>query len=70
MNLLKITTEKAFLTEEEARTEVDTIITKANEAGHSVAASSITHKTKKSKGEVIDERWITKITEEYEDIWA
>lgn len=70
MQLLKVTTERAFNTEDEAKQEIESCIEKANQNGSTIVAAGYKYKSKKSKGEIVDERWVTSITETFEDLWG
>ena len=69
MKKLKITTEARAYTEEEAKDYIETFRVKAVQEGYTVAAVGYTYKTKKKKGEVVDEAWICKCIAEYNGIW-
>lgn len=43
---------------------------KAIEKGYSLNKYGMTHKEKKSKGEIIDECWIVELNKTYDSIWG
>lgn len=69
MKKLKVTTETRAYSEEEARQFLDEFKVKAHTEGYIVGANGYTYKSKKAKGEIIDEAWICKCTAIYDDIW-
>ena len=69
MKTLKKTIESRAYSEEEAKEFLDAFRKEAQEKGYVVGANGYTYKTKKSKGEIVDEAWICKCTAIYNDIW-
>ena len=69
MKTLKVTTEKRAYSEDEAKEEILRFKEKAREEGYTVGAAGYTYKSKKKKGEVVAEAWITKTVAIYNDIW-
>ena len=69
MNILTETKEIKALSEQEAQEIMEKFRNEADEKGYSVASSGYTHKTKKSKGEIIDEAWVVKIKVVYASVW-
>lgn len=69
MKTLKITTEARAYSENEAKEYIENFRVKTAEAGNTVGAAGYTYKTKKSKGEIIDEAWICKCVAIVNDIW-
>lgn len=63
MKLLKETVELRADSEIEAKEIIESFRTKA------VVAAGYTYKTKKSKGEIIDEAWICKIVQNFGNVW-
>lgn len=69
MRLLKETLELRTDTEEGAKECIEQYRKEASEKGYIIGAAGYTHKTKKSKGEIISEKWLCKIVLIYGDIW-
>lgn len=67
--LLKRTEEIRANSEEEAKTIMENCRKDAQEKGYTIGASGYTYKTKKAKGEIIDEAWIVKIVEQIAGVW-
>ena len=69
MKKLKVTIESRAYTEEEAKEFLDTFRAEANEKGYLVGPNGYTYKSKKAKGEIIDEAWVCKCTAIYNEVW-
>ena len=69
MKTLKKTIESRAYSEEEAKEFLDAFRKEAQEKGYVVGVNGYTYKTKKSKGEIVDEAWICKCTAIYNDVW-
>lgn len=69
MRSLKKTEEYRAETEQEAKNFIEEVKTESRQSDFYVTAYSITHKEKKSKGEVIDECFVVKIVKTYAPIW-
>lgn len=69
MKLLKVVEEYRVDTENEAKDEMEKFRTSAAEKGYKIQKCGYTHKTKKAKGEIIDEAFIVSVTKEYNPIW-
>ena len=41
----------------------------AKNKGYQVGAAGYTYKTKKSKGDIVDEAWVCKVTKIYNEVW-
>lgn len=67
--LLKRTEEIRANSEEEAKTIMENCRKEAQEKGCTISASGYTYKTKKAKGEIIDEAWVVKIVEQIAGVW-
>ena len=67
--LLKRTEEIKANSEEEAKTIMENCRKEAQEKGYTIGASGYTYKTKKAKGEIIDEAWVVKIVEQIAGVW-
>ena len=69
MRLLKETLELRTDTEEGAKECIEQYRKEASEKGYIIGAAGYTHKTKKSKGEIIDEAGVWKIVLEFSGVW-
>lgn len=69
MRLLKETIELRANSELEAKDLIEQYRKEASEKGYTIAAAGYTYKSKKSKGEIIDEAWICKIVQNFSGIW-
>lgn len=69
MRILKKTLEIRTDSEEEAKQIIEKYRQDASEEGYLISAAGYTYKTKKSKGEIISEKWLCKIVLVYGDIW-
>lgn len=67
--LLKRTEEIRANSEEEAKIIMENCRKEAQEKGYTISASGYTYKTKKAKGEIIDEAWVVKIVEQIAGVW-
>ena len=67
--LLKQTDEIRANSEEEAKTIMEAFRKEAEEKGYIIGASGYTYKTKKAKGEIIDEAWVVKIVKQLKGVW-
>lgn len=69
MRLLKETLELRADSEEEAKQIIEKYRQDANEKGYLIGAAGYTYKTKKAKGEIIDEAWVCKIVQQFSEVW-
>lgn len=69
MRILKQTEEYRTDSEEEAIAVIESYKKDAEEKGYILGASGYTYKTKKAKGEVIDEAWVVKVTKVLGGVW-
>lgn len=69
MRLIKQTEEFCVDTEEEARAVQEHFRKEAAEKGYVISSSGYTYKTKKSKGEIVDEAWVVKVVKAIGGIW-
>lgn len=69
MRIYKNTVETVCFTEEEAKDTIEKYRNDAAQGGYIVGAAGYTYKTKKAKGEIIGEVWLTKVSLIYGDIW-
>lgn len=68
-HLLKQTDEYRTNSEEEAKELMEKFRKDAEEKEYVIGASGYTYKTKKSKGEIIDEAWVVKIVKQIAGVW-
>ena len=69
MRLLKETLEIRADSEIEAKEVIESYRQKAAADGFTIGAAGYTYKTKKSKGEIIDEAWVCKIVKDCGGVW-
>lgn len=69
MKILKDTLEFRVNSEAEAKQYLDTYRADAGEKGYTVKSAGYTYRTKKAKGEIVDEAWICKIVMQFGEIW-
>ena len=69
MRILKQTEEFRADTEDEAKLVMEKFREEAKEKGYTLGASGYTYKTKKAKGEIIDEAWVVKIVKVIGGVW-
>lgn len=69
MKKLKTTIEVRCYSEEEAKDFLEDFRKKSQEEGYTVGANGYTYKSKKSKGEIVEEGWLCKCTKIHEDFW-
>lgn len=69
MRLYKVTEEYVADSEQEAISLIESYRKDAQDKGYTLGACGYTYKTKKAKGEIIGEIWITKITKILGGIW-
>lgn len=69
MKQLKVTVEARAYTEDEAKEYLEQFKAQAAEKGYIVGANGYTYKSKKAKGEIVDEAWVCKCTAVYNGVW-
>lgn len=69
MRILKQTEEYRADSEEEAIAVIESYKKDAEEKGYILGASGYTYKTKKAKGEIIDEAWVVKVNKILGGVW-
>lgn len=69
MRLLKETIELRADTEIEAKEIIESYRKNAAEEGYTIGAAGYTYKTKKAKGEIVDEAWVCKIVQNFSGVW-
>jgi len=69
MKRLKVTEEFRAYSEEEAIEALNNTRERQNEGGYQLGANGYKYKSKKSKGEIVDEAWIVTVTKIYNEVW-
>lgn len=69
MRLLKETIELRADSEIEAKEIIENYRKASVEQGYTIGAAGYTYKSKKSKGEIIDEAWVCKIVQIFGSVW-
>lgn len=69
MKKLKVTEEFRAYTEEEAISAIQTARDRQSADGYQLGANGYKYKSKKSKGEIVDEAWIITISKIYNEVW-
>ena len=69
MQKLKTTIEVRCYSEEEAKDFLEDFRQGARQEGYTVGANGYTYKSKKAKGEIVDEAWICKCTKIHDEVW-
>lgn len=69
MRLLKQTIETRTDSENEAKELIESYRKEAKEKGYTINSAGYTYKTKKSKGEIIDEAYVVKVVQSFSGIW-
>ena len=69
MRLLEVKEKYAVNSEDEATAVQEHFRQEAAEKGYKILDSHWTYKTKKSKGEIIAERWVVEIVKQFEELW-
>lgn len=69
MRLYKVTEEYVANSEQEAINLIEAFRKDAEEKGYNLSSCKYTYKTKKAKGEIIDEAWPTVVTKVFGGIW-
>ena len=69
MRMLKVTEEYRTDSEIEAKEVMERFRAEAREKGYHINKSGYTYKTKKAKGDIIDEAWVVSITKEFGSVW-
>lgn len=69
MKKLKVTEELRAYTEEEALKLIEEARNAQAAEGYILGANGYKYKTKKAKGEVIDEAWVVSISKIYNEVW-
>ena len=69
MRKLKITEEFKAYTEEEAIQALSDLRANQTKDNYVLGANGYKYKTKKSKGEIVDEAWIVTATKIYGEVW-
>lgn len=69
MKRLKVTEEFRAYSEEEAIAAINKAREAQNTEGYQLGANGYKYKSKKSKGEIVDEAWIVTVTKIYNEVW-
>lgn len=69
MYILKTTEEYRTDSEIEAKELMEKFRNEAREKNYKVNKCGYTYKTKKSKGEIIDEAYVVSVTKEFNSVW-
>lgn len=69
MKKLKVTEEFRAYTEEEAIQALNDLRANQEKEHYTLGVNGYKYKTKKSKGEIIDEAWIVTATKIYAEVW-
>ena len=67
--LLKQTEEYRTNSEDEAKNLMEKFRQDSKENGYTIGKMGYTYKTKKAKGEIIDEAWVLSITKVIRGVW-
>ena len=69
MKKLKVTEEYRAYSEEEAIQAINGARALQEEGGYTLGANGYKYKTKKAKGEIIDQGWQVTMTKIYDEFW-
>lgn len=69
MKRLKVTEEYRAYSEQEAIDALNEARAKQNIEGYTLGANGYKYKTKKAKGEIVDQGWTVSITKIYNEFW-
>ena len=69
MKRLKVTEEYRAYTEEEAINALNDAREHQNDGNYQLGANGYKYKTKKAKGQIVDEAWIVTLTKIYNEVW-
>lgn len=69
MKKIEIQEKDRAYSEREAKEYIEHAREKASEEGYILKKAGYEYKTKKQKGEIVDEAWITTIVKVYNEIW-
>lgn len=69
MKKLEVTEKYRAYSEEEAKDFLEKIKAEAAANGYTVKKNGYEYKTKKAKGEIVDEAWICTCTKIYNEVW-
>lgn len=67
--LLETTQKYSVDSEVKAKDMIEAFRAQAEEKGYTVKKAGYEYKTKKAKGEIIDERWIVSVTQVFGSLW-
>ena len=69
MKRLEVTEKWRAYSEDEAKAFLEEIKAQAAQNGYVVKKNGYEYKTKKSKGEIVDEAWVCTCTKIYNEVW-
>ena len=69
MYLLETTEKFRAESEEEAKEMMEKFRKESGEKGYTIKKSGYEYKTKKAKGEIVDQAWVVSIVKVHADIW-
>lgn len=69
MRILKVTEEYRTETEDEAKEAMEQFRAEAKTKGYEIASLGYTYKTKKSKGEIIDEAYVVQVKKVFSPVF-
>ena len=69
MKRLKVTEEYRAYSEQEAIDAIESARSHQKEGGYTLGANGYKYKTKKAKGEIVDQGWTVSITKIYNEFW-
>lgn len=67
--LLETTQKYSVDSEVKAKDMIEAFRAQAEEKGYTVKKAGYEYKTKKAKGEIIDERWVVSVTQVFGSLW-
>lgn len=70
MLMLEKTTKYRCDSELEAKEQMESFREEARSKGYQIKKMGYEHKTKKAKGEIVDEAWVLSVTGIYADLWV
>lgn len=68
--LLETTTKLKVNSEDLAKSTIEAYRQDAVEKGYTIKKAGYEYKTKKAKGEIIDEKWVVSITQVFGELWG
>lgn len=68
--LLETTIKLKVNSEDLAKSTIESYRQQAQEKGYTIKKAGYEYKTKKAKGEIIDEKWVVTITQIFGELWG